>query len=344
MSEDISRIKTGQQPMGIDVQKTIQSPRPATPAPVTPLPVAPAAPGSGVQASLGQAERARPLSPNAPASITPPPTPMSSSPQIIIPENASPSRNRLYLLIVVGAALVGGLYWFLSKGEDELAQTTPTPTTTPRPTITATPAPKTLTTLIGGSAETISLSNSGDPSADFWTKVNALSLSGGEMRRLAVSSQTKESGELTPVELLDRFIVSYPAELKSLLTGESAIIAYGQKEAFDTKGIIIPAAPLQKRIILISELRDSTAVQSTMKTWESTMTNALTSLFKYNKAKAATQSFLDNIYQSKAIRYKNFAYPDNTIDYGIVQASNGKVYLVITHAREAIFATIDKLR
>lgn len=277
--------------------------------------------------------------------MTPPPTPASSAPtQIIIPENGGPSRNRLYILIALGAILIGGLYWFLSSGNEEVAQVTPTPTSTPRATVTATPAPKTLGTLIGGTAETITLANTGDPSTDFWAKVNALSLSGGEMRRLAVKAATKENGELTPIELLDRFIISYPAELKNQLSGESAIVVYGQREAFDAKGTIIPVPPIQKRVVLISELRDSAAVTSTLKTWEATMTNALAPLFKYNKAKAATQAFLDNIYQGKALRYKNFAYPDNTIDYSIVQASNGKIYLVITHSREAIFGTIDKLR
>lgn len=348
MTEDISRIKTGQQPLGVDVQKTVQSSRPSTPPLPTPAPipgVSQGRPSPSLQANLGQTERSKPLAPILPTTVTPPPTPSSVMPsQIIIPENNGSSRNRLYILVALGAILIGGLYWFLSSQNDEVAQTTPTVSATPRITPTATPAPKTLTTLIGGTAQTIELANTGNAITNFWSKVDALALSGAEMRRISVTATTKEQGELTPLELLDRLLISYPAELKTLLTGETAIAVYGQREAFDAKGTIIPVPPVQKRIILFAEIRDSAATTTALKNWEPSMTNALSSLFRLTKTKAATATFLDNIYQTKAIRYRNFAYPDNTMDYSIVQASNGKIYLVFTHSREAVFAGIDKLR
>jgi hypothetical protein len=343
MNEDIAKIKTGQQPLGVNTQKTMQPAAPVAPTP-SPAPKPQVPQASGVQTSLGQSQRAGGMDAARTPNVTPPPTPATPAvPQVTVPPTSSGSRSRLYTLIILGALLVGSLYWFLSRDTQEVAVATPTPTATARPTASATPMPKTLAVLLGGASESIALTASGDPSTDFWAKINALTLLGGEFRRLSVTTPAKGAIELTPLELMDRFIISYPAELKNLLAGETAIAAYGQRESFDAKGVLVPAAPIKKRLVLISEVKDPIALGPVMKTWESGITNALASLLKYTKTKPATQNFLDNLYQAQAVRYKNFPWADSTIDYSMVKASNGKTYLMITSSREATFATIDKL-
>ena len=53
-----------------------------------------------------------------------------------------------------------------------------------------------------------------------------------------------------------------------------------------------------------------------------------------------TGPFVATSYKGTPVRFKNFPYPDHSIDYTFVQY-NGKTYLVVAGSREAMFVTID---
>ncbi len=244
-----------------------------------------------------------------------------------------------YLVIIILALLAGGAYWYFSSQEEEIAQTTPTPTRTATPT----PTP-TLSSIFGNATPVLIPVISGNPKDDFYVKLNAVALTGGTFQPLSITSETKGGGELSPLELMDRFLVSYPPEMKTSLGGETLILAYGQQESYDAKGTLKTGAPVQKRLVLISEVRDSAGLAAALTAWEKTMTDSLGGLLNFSKAKSASAAFLDNIYRGAGIRYKNFAYPDVSIDYSVVSASNGKSYLVITNSRESTYATVSRLK
>ena len=145
------------------------------------------------------------------------------------------------------------------------------------------------------------------------------------------------------LELFDRLLISYPADVRTTLGTDALILAYGQREAFDARGTLIPTSPVQKRLIFVTEVRDAALLTSTMRTWEAAMTNALASLLNFVKSKAASPLFLDNIYRGTSIRYRNFAFADSTMDYAIATDIDGKQYLFLTNSREAIYRALDRL-
>ncbi len=344
MADDISKLKVGQTPTGVDVQKTITGQRPTAPPPFIPQsgpsPIRPPAPG------LPPTPRP-PSPPPAPKAVLPPlpvvpsreqrpaPTPM---PQVISPPSRRGAGRRVLFLLLLAVLLGGAVFWLFLPQEEEIAEVTPTPERT------ATPTPiRTLRSIFGVPASTITLSASGNPASEFSTQFGALTLSSGELRPLSVTSATKAGGDLTMLELFDRLLISYPADVRTTLGTDALILAYGQREAFDARGTLIPTSPVQKRLIFVTEVRDAALLTSTMRTWEAAMTNALASLLNFVKSKAASPLFLDNIYRGTSIRYRNFAFADSTMDYAIATDIDGKQYLFLTNSREAIYRALDRL-
>ena len=156
MSEDISRLKQGQQPMGVPVPRKVEQivpvPPQATPAPAKP-------PVTGPQfkipdVNLGETKRSAPLaqSKNLPG-ITIPSIPKGPSvpkaggavpaPQIYVPQEGQPGGNRNMLFIGIGvvAVVAGFAYWFfvLRAPAPEVVIETPTPTPIEIPTPTPPP-------------------------------------------------------------------------------------------------------------------------------------------------------------------------------------------------------------
>lgn len=81
-----------------------------------------------------------------------------------------------------------------------------------------------------------------------------------------------------------------------------------------------------------------------MQAWEgSGFATAFAKLFQYNTAKQLIAGFSSGTYRQIPVRYQNFSYADQSLDYGIVTASNNKNYLVITSSRESLFFVIDQL-
>ncbi len=341
MSADIDKLKVGQQPSGIDIKKSILPTRPIAPAPVAaprPLPQP-----QGPQASLGQAEKTRPFAgmPSRQAPVIPPAPGMS--PVTIPPASGHRPSSRLFVLIIVGALLIGGAYWFLSSQNNQEMAEVPSPSVsaTSRPTIQ--PRPKTLLDIFAGTPENIELTATGNPLPGFLTAVNALAVTPMQIKRLSITSSLKGSPELGVMDLLNRLLVSYPLTLKNSLASESMALAYGQSETFDSKGQPTTGTA-QKRLALVLEVKDPVAITSILSGWESTMPDALAGIFAFDKKKAASKTFLSNVFQGVSIRYKNFPYADRTVDYTLVPAGNGKAYLVVTNSREATYQIIQKLK
>ncbi len=143
--------------------------------------------------------------------------------------------------------------------------------------------------------------------------------------------------------LLD-FLLNPKQELIDSFGQDNIVLLYGQKEIFDSKGVIKPNAPMEKRLVFVLEVRDSYSTTQTLLAWETTMVEDLQKLLSLNVSKQKNTQFSDNTYSGSAIRYRNFLWPDKSIDYSIVAATNGKSYLILAGSKESMFATIDKLK
>ena len=95
---------------------------------------------------------------------------------------------------------------------------------------------------------------------------------------------------------------------------------------------------------MISALQDATAANQAMQSWETNgLASAILDLAGFDKTKASTPTFSGGLYQQMPMRYQNYSYADQSIDYAVVLASNGRNYLVISTSRESMFYVIDQL-
>ncbi|MBI2068739.1 MAG: hypothetical protein HYT67_01390 [Candidatus Yanofskybacteria bacterium] len=361
MKEDISTLKMGQKPAGVDVPRKVEAPVPSGP-PGPKIVPPPNTPGQFKMpsAGLGQAEKAAPLpqtkepisppmptgrqavrGPSLPPAGRPAPLPVGGpqKSQIYAPPlptgGISGSRNRLFGIIIGAAVLFGALYWFLvlRVPEPEVVLETPTPTPV------ATPIPDLSSVLAGLESQTVC--TAGCTVDDFISNISSGTINGGQFKKVYLS-ENDTSGNVA--EVLDSLGLVYPARLKESLGPDSFVLTYGQKEIFDSKGFLVISAPVEKRFVFISEVKDSSLVNQEAKAWEPTLTEAFRQLFGLNPAQQPEPNFLNNTYQGSAIRFRNFPYADRSIDIGVVSAINGKSYLVIAGSRESMFATIDVLK
>lgn len=199
--------------------------------------------------------------------------------------------------------------------------------------------------LFGGlGSASVNLSATTNLAEEFKNQVNQIQILPGELKRLTITSVSKGGGELNLTDLMDRLQIAYPVDLKQTLGNEYIVLAYGQQEIFNSSGVVSQATTSQPRLIFITQVIDTTKATETIRAWETTMTDQLSSLLGYIKNKAASQMFLDNTYTGSAIRYKNYSFPDRTTDYSIVSATNNRTYFVLTNSREGIYKVIDILR
>ncbi len=342
MAGDISKIKVGQAPSGLDIKKTITEPTTA-PAPIPP-PAAPRpAPFQPPQARLGETEKARPLSPPS-APISAPARPLSPQPQIVIPpETPRKVSSTLFLLIALGAAVIGLMYWYFAlRTQEPETVLLPTPSAQPSPT----PAVKDLRAYFGAEPAAIQLTSEANPMPNFLIRVSTVQMAGGTARKLLITDTASGSAEYTPTGLMDRLLIGYPPELKNILSGEDSIIlSFGQQEAFDAKGNFTPQTSVQNRLAMVFQVVEAVAgtTQQALRAWEPTMPSDLSGIFSYDKTKATPKTFADNTYQGTPVRFMNFPWPDRSIDYALINASNGKTYLVISNSRESAFSIIGTL-
>ena len=343
MSDDISKLKVGQRPSGTEIQKSIS---PAVPAASLPRPpIAPVTPTPAPRASLGETEKARPLAPStAPFSRPVQPQPSSRPPIVTMPSRSvvPSSRSVFYMVITVVVLLGAVVYWFLS-GDDEEVAFSPTPSLVATSTPTPTP-PVTINSLIGGTDGSLTLPSTGNVTAAFLNGINALALNPGELRKIFITNETKGSDDFSMTDLMDRLSIAYPAELKAALGTDSVILVYGQREAFNAQGQLDVTVTGQRRVAFLTEVRDPVAMAAILSSWENTMTDSLATIFSLNKLRAASTTFLTNARNDTSVRYRNFPFADKSIDYAVVQARNGRLYLLIAGSRETAYTIIDQLK
>lgn len=340
MKDDIATLKQGQKPAGVDVPRIMQ-PSPLPSAPVAPKPPVPGQPQQFKMPSvnLGQAEKTGPLpqvKPERPFP-SPVPTPSPEKTQVYVPPTAGQGvsgggNNRLFMFIGGAALLLGFLYWFLVlRAPAPEIVSTPTPTPTP----VATPV-ATLSELFNAQEYTMAIdaSNSED---SFSTSLSAVAVEGGKFRKIILKDM--QGGDMSWTSL-----ASVSQQVLNSLGGDAAVFAYGQKEMFDQNGQLNPAAPVGTRAVIVVEVRDASSAIQGITAWEPTMTESFRQSFSLNPARQPDPNFMNSSYQGASIRFRNFPFPDRSIDVGVISSINRKIYLVIAGSRESMFSSIEALR
>jgi len=351
MSSDISSLKSGQQLSGVPMPRKIED-RPVIQSSPTIKPTVPNAPAQNTpwaKIEMGQLEKSATLN-NQPsvsqASGQNSNKPLLPPPPITIPEKkVGVNRNVMFSGIAVIALIVLGAYWFFilrTPNEPIVEIPTPTPVISETPTPTPTP---TLGSIITGQPIAVELPASGDPQIAFKNTLKSSSISAGKIQSINPSIKSGEViTTLKPDALLDKLLVTYPASVKPILAEQDSYFYYfGQSETFDAKGVLTPGTPISQRLVIISEVKNPTLAIESMKTWETTMPADLNLFFDLGYKKGAKATFLDNLYKGNSIRYVNFPWPDKSIDYSFIRASNGKNYLVMANSRQAMYSAIDQL-
>lgn len=338
MSGDISNLKSGQAPAGIDVKKTPGPAVPIKPAHGPSIPPPPPKPiGPVPKVSLGDAEKSGPLkqqipTPSIPVKLQPVPT------VTVPPAGSKPKKGMMpILLTVLGLLIIGtAAYWYFGlRSEPEIVIESPTPLVTES--ATPTPEVKKLSEYFP-SNQVVTIPGNQDPLKYFLNTLKTMTIQGGQFNRL---NAVIGSESLTFETALQRFLLKYPNELAASFGTESSLIGYGQQEVYANNQRSILANNNPVKLVLISESVSGQTVNS-MRAWETTMTSDLNPLFSLKLQKDA--QFMDNTYAGVSIRYINGRNPDVSIDYAVITASNNKSYLVIAGSREAIYGAIDKLR
>ena len=341
MGEDIASIKSGQKPSGVDIPRKVT---PEAPKPVMPGVSKSEAPPSGPISfvGLGKTEKTGPL-----PFLTPekPPGPFKApeiQPPITVPGEKKSINTTLYLFIA-GVLVVGGfLYWFLVLRvvEPEVGLS---PTPTPTQTVTSTPLAKSLGDIFEGASVNFEATLSDDLGQAFKTFIGTLSVVRNEFLKINLVEDV--DGTLAPLsflDMLDMDLTIYPTSLNDNIV-DSIVTVYGQSEMFDKNGSVNLNTQNLKKTAFVARIKDVAAVELMIKDWELTIAEDLADyLLIEDISKEESVNFLDNTYRSALIRYKNFPFPDVTVDYAVVEVAEQN-YLIITGSREAMYATMDVL-
>lgn len=145
------------------------------------------------------------------------------------------------------------------------------------------------------------------------------------------------------IDILKKLLINIPSELAGQMKNSNAVFIYGQQEIFDENGKSIFGELGDGRLVFIVEVKNRDRTLEVMKSWELTMPSNLKDIFDLNILKEASLNFLDNKYQGVSIRYKNFPFPDRSIDYAVVTSLTGRYYLLIANSRESTYSPISKI-
>lgn len=366
MADDLEKLKRGQKPEGLAVQKIFKSVDLSSSVPL-PAPVAP----------ISTMLKPSPPSPDVskitlpPLSQTPKQSSSSSSPAPLFPSfypsleskkpgSAEPTEEKIeYKIIakVIGsgmttgvlttlaiAAIIYSLFYFFVLNKEELEIVVPTPL----PSRIASPSPlenNELEEIFGKSSQIIFLFPDSGQSAisKFKTFTDVELINEGEFKRISFSipGQIKKPA-LT--DIFGKFYIGFPTELKSRLKDNYLALLYGQQEQFNSGGEVETGDSAGKRLIFVAEVDDVAKTLEIMKIWELIMQSNLEEIFELDIAKQASRDFLDNNRGNTKVRYKNFPFPDKSIDYALVSSLTGRNYLVIANSRESMFFPADKIR
>ncbi|KKU55511.1 MAG: hypothetical protein UX77_C0010G0002 [Parcubacteria group bacterium GW2011_GWA1_47_11] len=117
---------------------------------------------------------------------------------------------------------------------------------------------------------------------------------------------------------------------------DSLILAYGQNENFDSKSQLSNVPGVSKRLVLISEWSGDNQI---LMAQEAKMPEWFGVLFGFDKTKNKSL-FSETIYKGIKVRFKNFPYPDHSIDYAVI-SFDGKDYITFSSSRQSMFSAID---
>jgi len=321
MGEDLESAKKGMKPESKSFEI---KPPPISPKPMTPPPLK--APLTPSETRLGQGNRTRSLEMQKPAApFTDISRPKKSSPILKI------------IILILGISVVFAGIWYFMIREEKIA-VIPTFTPTATPTLTS----KTLSEIIPSSSQ-ITISSAENFSTALNNKIKSLTPIKDKFLILEVFDENGDKYTLS--DFIAKLNVSIPGLLDSLDPSDAALLLYGQKEMFNDKGLLNFSPTPKAKISLIAKSISSSSTRSALNTWEITMTDELKNLFVLDPQKASAQTFLDNTYNGVDIRYRNFSYADNSIDYTIINLSEfNSNYLILTNSRESIYSAIDLLR
>jgi hypothetical protein len=265
-------------------------------------------------------------------------------PSVTIPSEKK-GISAVFYLLIAGVLVVGGfLYWFLVLRVTE-PEVVLSPTPTPTQTVMPTPIVRSLSDIFAGVPVSFEITPSENAGGDFRTFVDTLTVVGGDFLKIDLVNDV--DGTLIPLNWLDMFVttltIGTPGLKDSIVIMDSATLIYGQfQEIANEDGIDSRISDLKKPTF-VARVTDTVGVETIMRDWELTIADDLADyLFIDDTSKEASINFLDNTYRGVDIRYKNFPFPDTTVDYAIVPAA-GQNYLVITGSREAMYAVIDNL-
>lgn len=238
-------------------------------------------------------------------------------------------------IVLAGIAYAVIYFTFLKKdsGPDIIA--TPTPTN-----ITATPTINELETIFQKvSVVNLELNpNEQENLLNLKTFINNQVLAKKEFKRIDISIRTEQGTQiLSFIDLLAKLSIPYPIELKNEVTNNNITLLYGQEEIFNEQSSI------PKKIVFIVEIKDIAKVSEILKAWERTIANDFKDIFEFDPTKQASQNFLDNDRRGVMIRYKNFPYPDKSIDYAVFSSITGHNYLILSNSRESMYSPTDRI-
>ncbi|TSC74495.1 MAG: hypothetical protein G01um101444_265 [Parcubacteria group bacterium Gr01-1014_44] len=304
---------------------------------------------------LGVIEK-KPISPLA---LPKPPVPPVKSSGIFVPTKPSIFANkRVTAIVAVGILVVlgGVLYWYLGNpptdGPEKVVSPTPTPAVSVTPPDFGTEKPASTLSGIFGTFYHLAISaiseSQPDPLADFKFEAVDLSNTHSSEQNIVATILKGSSGVYYKFsEFLDRFSIGFPINLVSFVdNNDFALILTKQTEFFDQGGklIVSPSAKnlLTPKIALAVRVVDATEAGNQLTFWEDTMIDSFREFYDL-PPQYGDLHFSDNSYQGVPIRFVNFPFPDNAIDYAIVTAKNGNDYLVIANSREQMYSIIDKL-
>jgi len=365
MESDLAQLNKGQKPGGIGVDlkpEKLPEIKPAQPIAQVPIPKPEK---QGMQATLGEAEKSKALNieiQKPKAAIPPPPNKIVSTSSL--PDKPKKNFAKKFLIIVaIVAVIVICLIFLLTK----TSSTTPTPTPSvsqstlpsssvsptaspsgsfsPSPTASGsyspTPESNLLLSQTFGQQEIV-VNSSGAPASLLLNSIDSISLTDLELKGLSVVDEAKKAYDLKGI--FSRFLVSPPNDfINNLDSSDWTMIAFGQKEKFNSQGIASDSVNPYSRWGLVSKVKNPTALRSALNLWEKTMASDTKDLLGHNPSdNKFTLTFMNNTYNKIVIRYMNFPYPDKTVDYAIFE-SGDNTYFAIFNSRQGLYQLIDAL-
>lgn len=364
MRDDLVRLRRGLAPIGLELEKSeiqksaliIHTKPESPPAPIKIENVPPEALNKPILPPISKRPTALPEKPahiheevrildkdNLPAflgapipkKITPKPEEEKVEYGVIAKIIGSGMTTGIVSTMIIAVTIYGLIYYFF-LGEEAIITSTPVPTPTRTSPITETNELEEIFRTMP--VTTFSLSADSDRLIpEFQSFLEKEALAQKEFKKIRFLS-VQQGEALAFAALLDELTTRYPIELNNWLKNNNIALLYGQMEKFND------SSKSGKRLVLITEIKDADKVIEIMKNWETTMADSLKSLFAIDPLKEASKLFLDNEYRTVKIRYKNFPFPDKTIDYAIISSLTGRHYLILTNSRESMYSPINRIR